>query len=472
MLGERSAYAAVKEFREQNLSKRMKEVHQVKDHKERHTAWRKANAEIGEMICDEVEILTREFRSHFGGSRSHSCLYCFLNEPCMACGVEQPVNKLINPDKKTEKFVSVTRDGRKYAGRWNAVWGCMSQMVRGNGLHLCHGCSVQTAMARVKEMDGRHANRIKQLKHAEEKLKKNNTQRNKNSLELHQQKFKDRPEPYLPILVKHGQMKGARLQFRVQDNGVPTFKLPPEEVGKGDRDHTFVWIKEDGTEEELPCVYYPGKDGTKKGNGCSKANRKRIADERMAKREKAHKKREEARRKEQERLQAEIKQRRIEKEKSDWIHQEAKKHIATWWNEAKEKFSDELSLDDQLNDVFQTEYQREGERYVSAQHSRFCQRLSITMSKYITLADYLAKVAKDAKDMREHGRIIDDDAICDKWQKREQGSGYRTVAERAEEKAADTAKSKVMDDVIARQKRKMAETRAKYMAEQAKRQKK
>ena len=446
------SFKQVRRLREKTMEKRMKEeVHSIKDdRRKKREVFKQVRTEVAQMLCEEMEEMTDDFRTEFGGSRKHACLYCFLNHPCHACGGKYPISKPI-PTDGDGKFISATKSGKKYAGRWGDSFGCSTHIVRQSGIHLCHGCLVSSAMYRGRCVKAARKNR-KNL----EEMRKSTDPGDLDKADTFENQMKS--DPCNKIYVRGGNYIGESLHFKIYQ-GEKLMVDQPEDCDLSRR-HEMTWLKKDGTEVVLADAEQ-GKNGARKSNGCSKANRERIREDKDAKRRKKREERLAKERAEEERRVAERLSQRRHDEKAAWSRHEAEKRMDGWWEEARENCSHETTLQERCYGIDESEYERQAERYVGGLRSTFQQRTFNEMSHYETLADFLEKKAEDARDMKKYGRVIDTSAAA--WDTRE----AREAKINRDDSSMLPEIANGLDDGIAAAKKRMFEARANYVAEQA-----
>lgn len=199
-----------------------------------------------------IKEQTMEYRQHFGNSAGHNCGGCARNEPCDICGECYPLTYFSSTNSKG-KYVTRASNGREY-NRWPMR--CANKLSQSIGLHTCNACGVRYMLFRKRQVELARKRRQNAHKSALSKLK-------------YQQNMYAFPK-FTPC---GGRWSGIPLRLVTTQNNIPLEHLPQTSA---DCPITVCVIREDS--KEMLASYVPGSNvyGTKKSNGCSKANRKRL----------------------------------------------------------------------------------------------------------------------------------------------------------------------------------------------------
>ena len=154
-------------------------------------------------------------------------------------------------------------------------------------------------------------------------------------------------------------------------------------------------------------------------------------------------------------------ERRTREAKEAWVEARCANMSKRWHDEAVTRFSSNTSLLEQCDGEWMTEYERKAPSYVEQKRTSFYSEKMKELSKYETLADYLVKQATDDADVKKYGKVIDMSATLARFEHRESKYENLVVCEKPDYHS-------VLDATISAQKRKMIETRAKYVAKRQK----
>jgi len=482
--------------RAMKMAKIVKEqVHTIKDLKERSRVFREVRKKLNVEVCQEVEEHTRYFREHFGGSRKHSCLYCFLNHPCHCCGHEYPVQKFVEIDIDGD-FRSHTKDGLERAGVWN--WRCGSSMLQEVGLHICRACAFRNMVHRSrgvvqKRKDMKvYAEAQKELSDAqhhldhslttlnpkikEEKKQITKLKRNVKTLtdKVEKKKIKGKKSLYPKIAVVGGAFKRSYVQLRIEQSGKPVEEQSPD--CEDPIIQKFMWVKEGADDIEV-TQRIPGKDGAKKTNGCGKMNRKRIKEDKTAKVEIKRALKEMAAKKEAEQRKHDLLEYKKKEDKDCYIRTEARTKFQKWVTEEGPKYSSVLCRETELRMILDdcygnqsgySDYERAVQEFRRGELCMFQNKLRNRINEFDTIQDYIKKVEEDADDMRKYGKIIDISKVIGGLEAAEEKQHQGIKRARKEEEPEEVKQLSALDRTIAEQKRKMALARAAYEAKKQK----
>ena len=220
-------------------------------------------------------------------------------------------------------------------------------------------------------------------------------------------------------------------------------------------------VEKKNGDEQVIADYSPGTEGAKKGNGCCKKNRKRLVDDNEIKRRKRQAVKAAKEAKEASHLLAQDIERRTREAKEEWVEAQCLVMCKRWQGEAKIRFSSNTSLLEQCEGEWMTEYERKAPRYVEEQRTTFYLEKMNELSSFDTLDNYLVKKAADEADVKQYGKVIDMSETLARFEHHEAKYESLVVCE-------DSDYHSVLDATIAAQKRKMIETRAKYVAKRQK----
>ena len=492
VLGNNEEFDDIDKKRAKKMSKLMKDqVHPIKDMKERSRVFKEVRNKLKVEVSREVEEHTRYYREHFGGSRKHSCLYCFLNHPCHCCGHEYPVQKFMEVDIDGD-FRSHTKDGLERAGVWN--WRCGSAMLQEVGMHICHACAVRNMVHRSRGVVQKrkdmtlYAEAQKELSDAqhhldhttlnpkikEEKKQIAKLKRNVKTLtgKVEKKKIKGEKPLYPKIAVVGGAFKRSYVQLRIEQGGKPVEEQSPD--CKDPIIQKFMWIKE-GVEDIEVTHRIPGKDGVKKTNGCWKSNRKRIKEDKAAMAEIERALKEMAAKKEAEQRKQDLLEYKKKEDKDFYIQTEARTRFQKWVTEEGPKYSSTLcrqtelrmALDDCYGNTY-SDYERAVQEFRRGELCEFQNKLQNRINKFDTIQDYIKKEEEDANDMRKYGKIIDVSKVIEGLEAAEEKQNRGIKRARKEADPEKVKQLSALDRTIAEQKRKMALTRAAYEAKKQK----
>ena len=238
-------------------------------------AWREARKAKDLEAARFARLETSDFRLRYGGSDAWCCLGCLQNHPCHVCGVKFPCEAFTKNefDETTLSHTTTTKAGKKYAGR-GPNFRCNTGYAP--GLHICNACGTMNFLYRERKIVS-YFNRLSKASSKEAVgADESGGKRQKRRMAL-----ADAPDAYPVVRPVTGPYKAAYLQRLVFKDGkrVEEYDAKPSKPftlktvrwnadPSLDTEATFKVLK-----EETPGV---GK-GRKKTNGCSKANRAKIA---------------------------------------------------------------------------------------------------------------------------------------------------------------------------------------------------
>jgi len=376
-------------------------IRSIADPLSRARALRELKKEKTKKVATSVETRTRFFREHFGGSRQHRCLYCMLNHACHCCGTAYPVSKFVEVDD-LEQFRTQTKAGLERAGVWD--WRCCGSMVQEVGLHLCNACGLSKMVHRNRKLVQHRKNVAKYT--AATALPTNQIK----ACRMNKLRLKAQKPLYDKMPVRGGGYKGQYLQLRIEQGGIPAQEQSP--------DCTEPCVQQIFWGDVLLTERTPGTNGSKKSNGCSQINRKRLRNEKNFSKAMGDAFAEMDKEDETERQRlSKIEQKKMD-DKSDYIREQSKEKFQEWSMTIGKTFNRTHTLQELLDDDGSpTEFDRASTAFRNGSLSKFRTALRADLTSFDTIEDYLRQKAENAADIAKYGKIINTDKIFDNIEK-------------------------------------------------------
>ena len=323
--------------------------------------------------------------------------------------------------------------------------GCSVVHVRECGIHLCWGCGMKAKFKRDKV----NSKRNKRLKFEEAKATEpaaTAAAEVKRAKKIAHLKHKyEKFNSFALFEIYGGVFKGESLGLRVQQGG-KRMDLQPIDC---ELPYTVEMMWHKTNEKRVLTTYTKGEGGAKKSNGCDKANRSRINNQVSAFKEMGDVFAQMDREDEEERIAMERRDYDRREAKNNWIGVQVQQFERDWLRTKGATYARTVSLQDRLEDCFKTEFDHAYASFKKDERKFYTNRLWRAVNSFATIESYLAKQVENAKDVSKYGKVIDSDKIIGLYDAMEGVVETVTV-------------SSVLDDGIARAKKRMAETRAAY----------